>query len=236
MLKTKKDSGRANSRSDGAAGMTAFKQLHAGLIVLLLILLSGCGPSMKPFVGKGLYGVGKAGDQRFDYALTLGDVKNVKMAILPFDNLSKTQGAGKIMENYALVEFLKYSPIHIIDPGEVASVLSQERIRLATSISKETVSRIGKNLGVRFLMIGVVHEYDMQLATGAGGSGQIPIIAVSLRIIDTDTGDIIWAINAPRRGTDTETVFGIGRIQSTDRLAQKTAEEIAQAFANSIRN
>lgn len=191
----------------------------AGILVLLLVLLSNCGGSLTPFASRELKGGG-----------------NVKMAILPLDNLSKTQGAGKIMENYVLVEFLKYSPIIIIEPGEVASVLSQERIRLATNISKETLQKIGKSLGVRLFMIGIVNEYDMQLASGAGGSGQVPIIAVSLRIIDAESGDIVWAINAPRRGTDTETVFGMGRIQSMDRLAQKTAEEIAKAFANSMRD
>ncbi|RJQ17715.1 MAG: hypothetical protein C4560_08375 [Nitrospiraceae bacterium] len=187
--------------------------------VLLLILLAGCGTSMKPFRSNEFKREG-----------------NVKIAILPFDNLSDTQGAGKIMEDYVLVELLKHSPINIIEPGEVASVLSQERIRLATSISRETVNKIGKRLGAGLLIIGVVHEYDMQLATGAGGSGQVPAIAVSLRIIDADTGNIVWAVSAPRRGTDTETVFGIGRIQSMDSLAQKTAEEIAKAFAASIKN
>lgn len=193
--------------------------LLAGILNLFLILLSNCAPSMKPFSNK-----------------NLSEGGNVKMAILPFDNLSKTQGAGKIMENYVLVEFLKYSQVNIIEPGEVASVLSHERIRLATSIPKETIHKIGKNLGANLFMIGIVNEYEMQLATGAGGSGQIPVIAVSLRIIDANTGDIVWAVSTPRRGNDSETVFGIGRIQSIDRLAQKTAEEIAQAFANSMRN
>ena len=39
------------------------------ILILFLIPLSGCGPTMKPFVSKGLYVEGKAGTQRFDYAL-----------------------------------------------------------------------------------------------------------------------------------------------------------------------
>lgn len=186
--------------------------------VLCLIVLSGCGPSIKPFAGRDL----KGGE-------------GVKMAILSFDNLSKTQGAGKSMENMVLTEFLKNSPVRIIDPGEVAAALSEERVRLATSIPKETVQALGKKLGVDLFMVGVVHEYEMQMASGAGGSGQVPFIAITLRIIDANTGDIVWAINAARSGSDRETVFGIGKIQSLNTLADDIAKQIATAFADSLR-
>ncbi len=188
-------------------------------VALLLVLLSGCGPSkIKPFVSANL----NAGAE-------------VKMAILPFDNLSNTQGAGKSMENLALIEFLKRSSIKVVDPGEVSAALSKERIRLATSIPKETIRTLGTDLGVGLLMMGIVHQYEMQTASGASGSGNVPVIAVTLRIIDAESGDIVWACTATRRGNDREIVFGIGKIQSLNALAEETAVELAKAFADSIR-
>ncbi len=187
-------------------------------VVLFPIVLSGCGPSIKPFVGRNL----KGGE-------------NVRMAILPFDNLSSSPGAGKSMESLVLIEFLKRSPVKIVDPGEVAAVLSKERIRIATSIPKETIRTLGAELGVGLLMMGVVHQYDMETATGAAGSGNIPVVAVTVRIIDAESGDIVWASTATRRGNDREIVFGIGKIQSLNTLAETTAAELAQAFADSFR-
>lgn len=186
--------------------------------VVLMVTLAGCASAVKPFAGRNL----KGGD-------------GVKMAILSFDNLSKTQGAGKSMENMMLTEFLKSSPIRIIDPGEVGAALSEERVRLATSIPRETVRSLGKKLGVDLFMVGVVHEYEMQLASGAGGSGQTPVIAVTLRIIDAGTGEIVWAINAARSGNDNETVFGIGKIISLNTLADDIAKQIAESFADSVK-
>lgn len=84
-------------------------------------------------------------------------------------------------------------------------------------------------------MVGTLHDFDMQLATGAGGSGQIPVVAVSLRILDASTGEIVWASNVARRGNDRETVFGIGRIHSLNNLAEETAAELAKAFAASLK-
>lgn len=182
--------------------------------------VAGCGGrAVRPFVGAGLRGG-----------------EGVTMAILPFENLSKGQGAGKSMENYALVEFLKHSPVKIIDPGQVAEALSRERIRLTTSIAKETLAALGKDLDANLFLLGTVHDYDMQLATGAGGSGQVPVVAVSLRALRADTGEIVWAASATRRGNDRETVFGIGRVHSLDRLAEDTARELAQSFAASVKN
>ncbi len=195
------------------------RHLLAALAAILLAfpLFMACAPSMIPFAGKSL----KAGE-------------GVKMAILPFENLSKTQGAGKSMESFMLVEFLKYVPVKIADPGEVAAILSRERVRLATSISKETLAALGKGLGAELIMMGTVHDYDMQLATGAGGSGQIPVVAVSLRILNAASGEIVWAANAARRGSDRETVFGIGRIHTINNLAEDTAAELAKAFGASL--
>ncbi len=185
---------------------------------LLLIALSGCGPSLKPFASRDL----KGGE-------------GARMAILPFDNLSATQGAGKSIESLVLIEFLKRSTVKVVDPGEVSAILSKERIRLATSIPKETIHTLGAGLGVGLLMMGTVHQYEMLTASGAGGSGNIPAVAVTLRIIDAESGDIVWASTVSRRGNDREIVFGIGKIQSLNQLAEETAMEFAQAFADSLR-
>lgn len=200
--------------------MIKVKQAISSIVIavgLCAIMLSGCGSSLKPFADRDL-----KGDE------------GVKMAFLSFDNLSKTQGAGKSMENMILTEFLKSSPVKIIEPGAVTAALSEERVRLATSIPRETIQALGKKLGVDLFMVGIVHEYEMQMASGAGGSGQIPVIAITLRIIDTATGEIVWAINAARSGSDKETVFGIGKIRSLNTLADDMSKQIARAFADSL--
>jgi TolB-like protein len=185
---------------------------------LVLLSLAGCGSGKlaEPFAGQGL----KGGE-------------GVRAAILPFDNLSDDQGAGKTMENLILVEFLKNTTAHVIDPGEVMAALLEERIRLATSIPRATVLSLGQRLEVDYFVLGIVHEYRMMRMSGAGGSGEVPVVSITLRILDARTGDIVWATSAARRGNDREKVFGIGRIDSIEQLAQITAGDIARNFAES---
>lgn len=188
-------------------------------VVLVALSLTGCGSRIaEPFA---------------DQALTSS--QNPSIAILPFDNLSDDQGAGKTMENLILVEFLKNSPARVIDPGEVMAALVEERIRLATSIPRKTLKALGQRLDVTHFILGIVHEYTMQRMSGSGGSGEVPIVSLTLRILDAQSGDIVWATSAARRGNDSETVFGIGRIDSIEQLAQVTAQEIADNFSATLK-
>ncbi|MBI5442705.1 MAG: hypothetical protein HY900_16015 [Deltaproteobacteria bacterium] len=183
--------------------------------VLLLCAATGCGGS-KPYA-------------RAD----LPQIPPAKIAVLPFDNLSEAKGAGKTMENILLVELLKHSPFRALDPGEVAEALSQERIRLATAIPKENLRNLGQKLGVPLVVVGIVYEYGLDTA-GSGGAAKLPIVAVTVRVLETATGEIVWASNVVRRGNDRETLFGVGREDSLLRLAEQTGREIAVAFAASV--
>lgn len=198
--------------------LNRFFCLRGVAIVLFLAVSAGCAPTIKPFASAKL----KARE-------------GARMAILPLDNLSKTPNTGRSMDNVILIEFLKRAPLNIVDPGEVAGALSEVRVRLATSMSKETVQILGKKLGVDYFLVGIIHDYEMQMMSGAGGTGNVPAISITLRLIDANTGDIVWATNYTRRGNDREKVFGIGRVQSLTSLAEETAAELAQAFAGSFR-
>jgi PBP1b-binding outer membrane lipoprotein LpoB len=200
----------------GTGAVASRSRLFPALHLLIFILLfAGCAKSsLRPYASS--------------------DFKAGKMAILPFDNLSTAQGAAKAMENLVLVEFLKLPHLTIVEPGEVAAALSLARVRLATNIPRETIIKLGQDLGVDLLMVGVVHEHDVKRFSGAGGSGEIPVVSLSLRILETQTGNIVWAANANRAGNDRETVFGMGRVRSINELAANTATELARACATSF--
>lgn len=189
-------------------------------VTLFLLLTAGCAkPHVRPFTSSSLKGG-----------------QGLKMAILPVDNLSRSANTGRSLDNILLVEFLKRVPATVIDPGEVAAAISDARVRLATSIPRETVKSLGKRLEVDFFVIGIVHEYEIQAVSGPGGTVSVPVITVTVRVLDAATGNIVWATNVTRRGNDRETVFGIGRIGSVSDLAERMAEELAEAFAKAVLN
>lgn len=203
--------------------MKIFLRKHLGFSVcfgaiLVLLLSAGCGKAhVRPFTSKNL----KGGE-------------GLRMAIIPVDNLSKSTNTGKSLDNILLVEFLKRVPATVLDPGEVTAAISEARVRLATNIPRETIKSLGKKLEVNYFIIGIVHEFEVQAVSGPSGTVQVPVITFTMRVIDAETGDIVWATNVTRRGNDRETVFGIGRVGSVNALAEQMAEELAEAFGKAI--
>ncbi len=156
-----------------------------------------------------------------------------RLAMMPLENFSTTERAGKKVGDIFLVEFLKMKNIYLIEPGNVEVALAEERVRNISIMPVKTINALANKLNVDLIMIGSVMGFEMQQSTGGGGA--IPLISLTVRVLDVKTGNIVWAVNTIRRGDDKEKLFGVGRILSIDKLAEIIAEEISYEFSNFIK-
>ncbi|PJA27259.1 MAG: hypothetical protein CO189_07625 [candidate division Zixibacteria bacterium CG_4_9_14_3_um_filter_46_8] len=146
------------------------------------------------------------------------------LAILPFNNYSGKEDAGKQVSNAFLVELLKKPYFRIIEPGEVDRVLREERIRSSDQIDGGTASLLREKLGADLLLIGAVNEYDYFKV----GERDIPLIGFSARILDTSTGMIVWAAYHSRKGDDRELIFNWGLVTSLTQLTRQGVHDVAK--------
>ena len=160
--------------------------------------------------------------------LTLYD--QTKVAILPFDNLTGTEGASRQLYDVFLVEFLGLRRFAVVDRGEVERVLSLRRIRFTSELSREQIRQIGSELHASLLVQGTVLEYGMRQVQGFQ-IAEVPYITIVVKIIESLSGDILWASTYSRNGNDTEKVFGLGRITSLNRLSETMAREMIKSIA-----
>jgi TolB-like protein len=181
------------------------------LIILCLIVLTLCGCAVSPRA----YVSGR---------LDAGTVKRV--AILPFENLSGQQDAGRKIEHLFLVELMSAGGYLVAEPGEVDRVLMQNRIRATTRVPFSALKTIGEELNVEFILLGTVLEYRSYGAPG----GEIPSVAIAARMTEVNSGDIVWSSHHSRKGDDSETVFGMGRVTSLEALAQNTVSGIVKTL------
>lgn len=54
----------------------------------------------------------------------------------------------------------------------------------------------------------------------------MPSFTLALRVLDGRSGEVVWTDLRARTGQDRETVFGWGREESLERLAESTAREL----------
>jgi TolB-like protein len=182
-----------------------YKQIRIAAILLGAVLLCACAP--RPSV----YSQAK---------ITKQPTKG--LAILPFVNLTGQENAGKLVANAFLIELLKEPNIRVVEPGEVESVMKNERIRSADQIDFQTAKMLKDKLNVEYILIGSVNEYNYFNA----GSREIPRVSFSVRLLDSATGRIIWAAYHSRKGDDGELIFGWGLISSLPKLTVESVRQV----------
>lgn len=185
-------------------------------MLAIVLMLGGCAPGPRIYSSAGLSLLNMA-----------------SLALLPFDNLSGESGASKQVYDIFLVEFLKVGRFSVVDPGEVERILADERIRFTAELSREQITKVGNEVGATILVQGVILEYGIRQIHGFN-MVEVPYLSIMVKMVDTKTGEILWASSYSRNGNDTEKVFGIGRVTSLNRLAELMAAEMVESLGEVV--
>jgi TolB-like protein len=185
------------------------------LVIGVLLSLSGCSA--------------KAPRGYFKSGVTVSQISS--LAVLPFDNISGHQDAGKKVVNLLLTELASTELFQIAEVGEVEKSLRSLRIRTTAELDLSKLQNLGEQLNVQAIIVGSVDEYEVRQER----SGAVPVVAVSVRMLEVQTGDILWAISNAHDGNDWETVFGFGRIISLSQLAQIVVSEMVESLLQELK-
>ncbi|MBI5560784.1 MAG: hypothetical protein HY883_05870 [Deltaproteobacteria bacterium] len=116
------------------------------------------------------------------------------MAVLPFNNLTADRFAGEKVRSAVMVDLLSRGVFDVVEQGEVSKVLSLV-LRAAgveegmvVDLDRETLKLLGERLGVQAIVLGSVDEYEGRREEG--------IVAISVRMLDTSSGIILWQAKA----------------------------------------
>jgi len=116
-----------------------------------------------------------------------------KVAVIPLENLSPSQTAGRQATLLLNTELLASETFSLVEPGETAKVLGELAARSA-QYDLEQVKEIGKRLGAQALIFGTVSE----ISSARGGNASVPTVTMDLRMVETETGVTVWAASATK--------------------------------------
>jgi curli biogenesis system outer membrane secretion channel CsgG len=176
-------------------------------VLAIILAISACGPKPEVYFKR---------DISFKPAKTI--------AILPFNNYSGKEDAGKQVSNMFLVELLKKPYFIVLEPGEVDRVMREERIRSSEQIDYAAAKVFKEHLAADYILIGAVNEFSYLTRS----EREVPLVGFSVRLLDTNTGQIVWAANHSRKGDDSELLFGWGLVKSLTKLAQISVGQVAR--------
>jgi TolB-like protein len=171
-----------------------------------------------------------------------------KIAVLPFDNLTKDDKSAEKVRNGFVIELLRTGSFSVMDTGETDRILQAAGLSYSagrdTAISSVAAlgtegedaasiplsKRIGDALGVQAVVVGSVEAYSVERI----GDRVSPEVGISARLIDGETGIIIWGSTHTRRGSAGVPIFGWGRITSLSMLSQEVIEDMVDSLAEYV--
>ncbi len=154
--------------------------------------------------------------------------KYKRIAVFPLADYPYKPGSGLQIADMLSTQLLN-SDYNIIDRTQITLILQEQALSLSGVIDENTAPSIGKLLGVQAILTGSVNEFqcvntNIQMVQGAAPAYMaISSAGISLKLIDCETGQIVWAGSA--RGTE------LG--QNVEIMAaQKAIKDILKKFTN----
>jgi len=154
-------------------------------------------------------------------AITEPDSSTVRMAILPFENLSKIS-AARITTMRIISDEIQAWGIPVVTAEVVDSTLRNNRIRDTGRLSQKQIALIASDTGARLILLGSIEYFE---------ESPKPQVGFSMRLLDATTGDILWADSRYAIGDASLRILGLGQIDRIDELAKRELHQTVAAMA-----
>ncbi len=133
--------------------------------------------------------------------------------------------ASRVVTSAIIASLVEKGRFHVEFPGNVRSFLVGERIIVRTGVDLDTIKLMGKRLGVDAVVLGQVEEY---IGAKEATRAVVPVVSVSTRIVDAQTGKILFMAKHRRTGDDYIKILDFGKIRSAGELTKKVVDEIIE--------
>jgi hypothetical protein len=140
-----------------------------------------------------------------DSKMDFGAIQTV--AVMPFANLARDPVVADRVKDVFINKLLATGAIYVLPPGEVARGISRAEISTPTAPSPDEAIKLGGIIKVQAVLTGVVKEYG-EVRSGTTSAN---IISVSIQMIETQTGKVVWTASSTKGGiTVWDRLFGGG--------------------------
>jgi len=137
-----------------------------------------------------------------------------RLAVLEFQDGPGTYGAnsGNAVTGLVTSELARCDKYRILERSNLRTVIDEQDLQVSGMVDRETAIRVGKILGADAVVLGSVTQYDMDKTQVY--IHMIPIVSkeytvgAAIRMIDVETGEIIYAHSASGKSGNNFTEAG----------------------------
>ena len=152
---------------------------HKSLLVLSILALAACAGGHDTYI-----------DPNMDF----GAVKTV--AVMPFVSLTRDPVVAERVRDVFITRLLSTGAVYVVPVGEVARGVARTEIQNPGTPSPEEIVKLGGVIKAQVVITGTVREYG-EVRSGTVSAN---IISLSLQMIETQTGKVVWAASSTKGG------------------------------------
>ena len=167
--------------------------------------------------------------------------KGQRLAVLPFQNKTNNQswhqGGAQAMQDVFVTELVKSGKFSVVEREQLEALLKKNNLALSGDVDPSTAVKVGKLLGVNYLLTGAVTESGNTDVSSGGNKARKRSLGMNVKtkLIDTSTGEIVWAKEARAEESGVKVSVGGFRGGVDDdrfhRLMKDCAQQIGQKIA-----
>jgi hypothetical protein len=140
-----------------------------------------------------------------DPNMDFGTIKSV--AVMPFLSLAKDPIVAERVRDVFINRLLATGAVYVVPVGEVARGIARTELQNPSTPSPEEAVKLGSLIKVQAIITGTVREYG-EVRSGTTAAN---IISVSVEMIETQTGRVVWSASSTRGGISIwDRLFGGG--------------------------
>jgi len=168
-----------------------------------------------------------------------------RIAVLELKNKADNQwwyhGGATAAQDVFVTELVKSGKFRVVEREQLDALMKEKGLTLSGDVDPSTAIRVGKLLGVNYLLTGAVTEYGNTNVGGGGGgvyAGKKKFVAaLNARLIDTSTGEVVWADEARKEESNMHLSIGGfgGGVQNDERMFDKVMKPCIQKLVASLK-
>jgi curli biogenesis system outer membrane secretion channel CsgG len=167
-----------------------------------------------------------------------------RIAVLEFKNKADNQwwyhGGAAAAQDVFVTELVKSGKFRVVDREQLEAMMQEKHLTQSGDIDPKTAMKLGKLLGVNYLLTGAVTEYGNTDVHGGGGgvsAGKRKFVAaLNARLINASTGEVLWADEASQEESSIKvSVFGFGGGVDDNRMFDKVMKPCVQMLVASLK-
>ena len=140
-----------------------------------------------------------------------------RIGVVDFENKTKYGEArlGTAASDILITELTKTGRFVVVERGKLAKLMEEQKLQASGIVDPRTVVQMGRVLGLNAVVTGAISQFGVKTEGSewllAQSKRQVAEVTVDIRVVDTETGEVVLADSGKGVGKDTKrSVLGLG--------------------------